>query len=217
MRKDKDRAILLRKEGKSYSEISQMLNISKSTLFNWFKGELWSINISKVLKRKVIYDSNLRLIELNKNRKKMLDEKYKYAKKEAKEQYLELKNNPLFVAGLMIYWGEGDKTSKYRISIANTDARMIRIFRLFIENILNVNNAKAWLLLYPDLDETICKNYWIQNSGLKQDYFNKSMVIRGKSLTKRLSYGVCNLGISSAYLKSKIFVWMDLIVDDLVS
>jgi len=37
MRKEKNAAIQLRKEGKSYSEVSKILCIPKSTLSYWFK------------------------------------------------------------------------------------------------------------------------------------------------------------------------------------
>ena len=42
MRKDKDRAIALRKTGKSYNEIQETLGIAKSTLTSWFKNQKWS-------------------------------------------------------------------------------------------------------------------------------------------------------------------------------
>jgi hypothetical protein len=87
----------------------------------------------------------------------------------------------------------------------------------FLFNICGITKekAKAWILLYPDLNEKICKDYWIQNTGLKYGDFTKSIVIKGKHKTKRLSYGVCNFGANSAYLKRKILVWIDLLAKDL--
>jgi len=87
----------------------------------------------------------------------------------------------------------------------------------FIFNICRIprQKTKAWILLYPDLNENYCKKYWIQNTGLKYGDFTKSIVIKGRHKTKKLNYGVCNFGANSAYLKRKILVWIEMLAKDL--
>ncbi len=216
MRKDKEEAINLRKMGKSYSEIKEELSVPKSTLSDWFRDQKWSNDIAKVCADKYTESSKIRLRNLNKIRGDHLRRAYKEAESEAIEDYEKLKFHPLFVAGLMIYWGEGNKNSKYRISIANTDPQMILLFKSFLERICGIYDHKTWLLLYPDLDENICKRYWKDTIMIKDEHFTKSIVIKGKSPTKRLLYGVCNIGITSAYLKRKIHVWFNLLSKDIV-
>ncbi len=215
MRKDKEQGIALRKSGKSYSEIQNLLKVPKSTLSDWFRDEKWSNQIAIECVKRAAGASTTRLMALNKVRGEHLKELYKEAIQEAVEDYEMLKYHPLFIAGLMIYWGEGDKTSKYRVSIANTEPQMIKIFKLFLKNICGIEKEKAWILLYPDLDEIECKKYWMSKCGLKYDQFTKSMVIKGRSPVKKLSYGVCNMGVSSAYLKNKILKWIELLAEDI--
>jgi len=119
----------------------------------------------------------------------------------------------------MIYWGEGNKASRNRCGIANTEPAMIKVFMNFLFNVCGIakEKTKAWILLYPDLNEKICKDYWIQNTGLKHSDFTKSIIIKGKHKTKKLNYGVCNFGANSAYLKCKILVWINLLAKDLAN
>lgn len=217
MRKDKAIAYKLRKTGKSYKEIRKELSIPLSTLSDWFRDQKWSNDMSIKLRKRAEIGHSVRIMELNKIRGDNLVKVYKDAEREAILDYSKLKYHPLFIAGLMIYWGEGNKASPNRCGIANTEPLMIKIFMQFLYNICCVpkNKTKAWILLYPDLDEKVCKNFWIRNTGLKYSDFNKSIVIVGKHKTKKLNFGVCNFGANSAYLKHKILIWIDLLSKDL--
>ena len=72
------------------------------------------------------------------------------------------------------------------------------------------------MLIYPDINEKLCKSFWMGKTGLKNEDFHKSMLKKGKHKTNRLSFGVCSVGVSSAYLKRKILRWIDLLAKDLV-
>ncbi len=217
MRKDKEKAIKLRKLGKSYIEIEKELKVPRSTLSAWFGKQNWSKDIAKKLTDKAKIHHTIRLQELNRIRGGHLIELYNQAEREAVEEFELLKYHPLFIAGLMIYWGEGNKSSKNRCSIANTEPLMIKLFVRFLKDICGFRSPKikAWILLYPDLDENVCKNYWVDNAALNMLDFHKSIVIEGKHKTKRLSYGVCSVGVSSAYLKRKMMKWIDMLARDI--
>jgi hypothetical protein len=217
MRKDKDIAFKLRKSGKSFNQIKLELGIPKSTLSDWFIDQKWSNKIALNLRNKANIGHIIRIKALNKVRGNNLSRLYEEAKKEAVQDYKKLKYHPLFIAGLMIYWGEGNKASRNRCGIANTEPAMIKVFMNFLFNVCGIakEKTKAWILLYPDLNEKICKDYWIQNTGLKHSDFTKSIIIKGKHKTKKLNYGVCNFGANSVYLKCKILVWINLLAKDL--
>lgn len=117
----------------------------------------------------------------------------------------------------MIYWGEGNKLSKYRCGIANTEPRIIKIFIRFLREIgkIDEDKIKVWILLYPDLNDDVCKKYWAETIGLKQNNFSNSVIIQGKSKVRRLNYGVCNVGFHARYFKEKMLTWLQLVADDL--
>ncbi|MBI2121045.1 MAG: hypothetical protein HYT94_05485 [Parcubacteria group bacterium] len=219
MRDDKEKVIALRKSGKSYNEIMDVMRISKSTLSAWLAPHNWSQNISQTLAKRASNKGSVHLRELNDIRGKHLEHVYREAVAEAAEEYQKLKYHPLFIAGIMLYWGEGDKVTKYFVRITNTDPAIIKIFANFLFEICGIKKEKiaCSLLLYPDLIENDCKKYWISNSGLEGLKFHKSQVIKGKHKTNRLRYGVCTLTINSSYFKKKIVTWTQLLSQELLT
>lgn len=213
MRKDKEKVFELRRQNKSYKQISRELNIPLSTLAGWLKNELWSQDIRNKLgsEASLAFPAKLRLmVAANKKRWADLHESYR---EEAVKEFPALKDNPLFLAGIMLYWGEGNKGSKgSQVKLANTDPSMIRIFYAFLKDVIDVPAEKIhiWLLLYPDLLDNVQKNFWSKATGVPLSQFKNSIYIQGRHPTKRLSYGVCNIYVSSREFKEKIITWIDL-------
>lgn len=218
MRVEKTKALELRRKGKSYSMISNLLKVPKSTLSGWLKDEKWSVEIKASLNKNAKIQSAIRMRQLGKVRGKELDNAYAEAVKEAEKEFEYFVRWPLFVAGLCIYWGEGEKTSKHMIRVSNIDPGLVKVFIGFLIHVCGIpkKDIRYSLLLYPDLDEDACKQFWVSHAGLLRENFNKSARIRGRHKTKRLRYGVCNVSFSSSYLKKKIGVWLAKLPNELV-
>lgn len=216
MRIDKERAFKLRREGKSYKEIRVILGVPLSTLSEWFANEEWSKLIAVNLTAKKALQSKIRITDLSRARGAKLRALYEEARMSAEREYMILKEDPLFIAGIVAYWGEGDKVSTDRVRLSNTDPKMVLLFKRFLTFLCNVPEEKitCWLLLYPDLDNETCKKYWSEATGIPLANFRKSMVIQGRHKTKRLSYGVCSVVVSSRYLKEKMLLWLRLISEE---
>ena len=97
IRQDKPEALALRKNGKTYREISEILGISRATLCNWLRNEKWSNNIKKLNVRNNIKISTEHLLKLNEGRKIKLEIKYKKTEDEAEKEFDYYKNEPLFM------------------------------------------------------------------------------------------------------------------------
>lgn len=213
MRLDKLQAIQLRKEGKSYLEISNTLGISKSTLSNWFSGVVWSEKTKNRLAALATEKARVRMTAISHRRRAELVESYNKQKITALREFPKFKKDILFIAGLVAYWREGDnKLADGVIRIANTDPLMVRLFYRFLKKYMPEisDRAKMYLVLYPDLNDHLCKQYWSSQVGLPLDKFFKSSYIKGKCPTKRLSYGIGTLTISSRLYKEKVITWIDL-------
>jgi len=217
MRKDKSVAINLRKTGKSYNEIRSLLGVPKATLSDWFKNKQWSKKVRNSLNIKNLENSRIRIVALDKIRGANLTRLYSEAKQEAEIEFHLLKYHPLFVAGVTIYWGEGDKATSCGFRISNVDPLMVKTFRRFLIDVCRVEEKRirAGLLLYPDLDDKTCKQFWIEKAGLSPDSFTKSVVIKGRTKNKKILYGVCGLIYSSRFLKEKMLVWIRLLGKEL--
>jgi len=213
MRNDKHLAIILRKKGKSYNKISRDLGIPKSTLVGWFSNKRWSVKIKKELEKKANYVSKKRLLFYVKQRKIKQEQIREGFRKEAEKEFSLLIKNPLFVAGINIYWGEGDsKLSNCLLRISNIDHRMIGIFVIFLKKILKVPEEKirVALILYPDLNEKICKDFWLKVTKIPLNQFHKTQFIKGRHPTKRIENGICMIYVSSRMYKEKVRKWIDL-------
>ncbi|MFA5942364.1 MAG: hypothetical protein WC798_01705 [Candidatus Paceibacterota bacterium] len=219
MRKDKEIAFDLRRSGKSYTEIRDALKIPVSTLSDWFSKVDWSKQIKKHLASEMQKQHTTRIIELNKVRGHHLENVYTEAREEAKRDFEELKYNPLFIAGLMLYWGEGDKLTKQAVKLTNTDPNLIRLYVFFLKRVCGIpeDKIKAQVLVYPDLNEKDCREYWARESGLDLKSFTKSSTMQGRHKTRRIAYGVCMICISSTYFKVKMLEWLRLLPGELMN
>lgn len=219
MRKDKEIAQELRREGKSYSEIRDRLKIPLSTLSEWFSGEEWSKDIRVRLTEAAKIESTIRLVELDKTRGQHLKQAYEEAREEARNDLETLKYNPLFLAGLMLYWGEGDRGTRNQVRLANSDPELIKLFVVFLEKACRIpaERIKAYLVIYPDIDDQSTLRFWSFASGIPLSRFTKSTLIQGRHQTKRLRYGVCTVVVSSSYLKAKVLEWLKLLPKELMS
>jgi len=219
MRKDKTNALKMRRSGKSYNEIVAALRIPKSTLSGWFANIDWSRELKQRLQKDRQSDHIIRLQELNKLRGANLARAYEEARAEAKTEFDLLKYNPLFIAGVMLYWGEGDKLTKYAVTITNSDPTLIRLYVFFLENICRIptEKIKAHILIYPDLNEETCRLFWASRSHISLSRFMKCTVIQGKQKARPLKYGVCMVVISSTYLKVKMLEWLKLLPGELMN
>ncbi len=209
----------LRKEGKSYSEIQKEFKISRSTLCAWFKDEDWSKHIKKSNIKKNLYSSTERIIKMNIVRAKMLEIKYNLVEKEAREEFFLYKNKPLFNAGLMLYAGEGDRLDKGTIRLANVDFMLHKIFINFAKEFLKVNHSdiKFSVLLYPDLDVNTCVERWSKELNIVAKNIYKPQIIKGRSKTRKLHFGVGTSIILNSFLKRKLMIWIEEIKKSLSS
>ena len=109
MRNDKDTAIKLRKQGKSYNEISQQINIPKGTLSYWFNNEKFSSSIKQKLIKKTsqIWADNI--TNYNKNRAKKIQEYHLGNQNRIANDIKKLSSYELKVLGTALYWAEGGK------------------------------------------------------------------------------------------------------------
>lgn len=218
MRKDKENAVALRRSGKSYNTILKELKIPKSTLSGWFRDVDWSKELRTRLSKANQTESTKRIRELDKVRGVHLKRAYEEAREEAMHELDSLKYNPLFIAGLMLYWGEGDKLTKSLVSLTNADPKMVKLFIFFLTKICKLPESKIrlHLLLYPDLDDWLSKAYWMRETGMPKENFTKSTVIAGKHKTRRLSFGICIVNVSSTYFKVKMLEWLKSLPDELM-
>ncbi len=220
MRKDKEKATELRRMGKSYKQIESELGIATSTLASWFKNELWSQEIKNRLSAEVSLSNPKKLELMAKANRERWKIRYREYRNAAIREFEIYKNDPLFLAGVMLYWGEGEKQQKYSVvRLTNSEPEMIRIFYFFLTKFLKISPDKVgtWLLLYPGLVDTVQKSFWSKATGIPTNSFKKSIYIKGRHPSRRLSFGVCTVFVNNRALKERMLKWLELYQDHLRS
>ncbi len=203
----KGRAMELRRMGKTYGQIVSELGVSKGTLSGWLRNEEWPKEITK---RWAETEGKSQLSLMYAGKKLSMQARRQRATEEALVDFEKYWPNPLFVAGLALYWGEGDKKTAYQARLTNTDPELIRIFLSFLLTFGDLPKERVWvsLIIYDDLDVSTCELFWQKATNLSADHFQKTVMIKGRSIEKRSPNGICVLGISSVDLKTKMLVWI---------
>ncbi|OGG23619.1 hypothetical protein A3A79_00160 [Candidatus Gottesmanbacteria bacterium RIFCSPLOWO2_01_FULL_43_11b] len=212
------KAVALRKAGKSYGEIRKTIGLSKATLSSWFTDKDWSKNIARRLSDNNRELTINRLLRLNSAKREQKLLRYESYRSEAREEYFSLKTNPLFIAGLAIYWGEGDKTENGRVSVINSDAKMLQTVASFYRNILKISEERlrAGMFIYPDIKKQSVLDYWSGALKIPKEQFIKTQLLPSRStLTKRkVKFGICSLYFSDTKTQLKIKEWIRLLAND---
>ncbi|MCX6712764.1 MAG: helix-turn-helix domain containing protein [Candidatus Vogelbacteria bacterium] len=181
---DKQKAIKLRLEGKSYSEIKGLLGISKSTLSGW----LAPYPLSEAKIRELRDWSSRRIENFRITFRNKLEKRQNEAYENVKYKIKSVRGRELYISGFFLYWGEGSKTNRNSVALTNTNPAMLKFFIKWLTACFNVDKRrlKVALHLYSDMDIDIAKKYWSDELGLSLEQFGKPYI--KKTLSSEITY-----------------------------
>lgn len=204
----------LRKEGHSYTYISQKTGMSKSTLSGWLSGILYTPNQTTINRIGKARAASGRV------KAKIKIESIERAVEQAKEDIGKITKRDLFMLGIGIYIGEGSKTGNV-IRVTNADPKIIKFIVKWLEETcgLSRENFRIRLHLYPDNNVKECISFWSNMSGIPSGQFQKTYIDirKDKKIFKRgkLPYGTAHLSIISrgkkefgVFLTRRVIAWM---------
>lgn len=201
-------AIKLRLQGYTYGQIRRELNLAKSTLSDWLKNLPLSEEQLSLLSKNRDNSRDIRIERFRQSAKNKRLLRLTKLFNTQKKRLLPLSDRELLMAGLFLYWGEGNK-QRGRVAISNTDPRVIQFAMYWMNKILKVPKRKMGILLhlYSDMDNQVEMEFWSQALGIPREQF-KSPYIK-KSTREGLSYkgfghGTCNLICLDSALAEKI-------------
>ena len=133
---------------------------------------------------------------------------------EAKKDYNYISKDQLKLMGIILYLGEGAKTSRGTVSVANSDPEVIKIFTRFLREICNVAENKFRIHIHTfahaDIEKT--EKYWSKITEISRNQFYKTYSKPSSaSLQKRqtLPYGTCSINLNDTKLFLKIMGWIE--------
>lgn len=215
---EKQKAILLRKKGFSYNEILREIPVAKSTLSLWLRA----VGLSLPQKQKISQkrkDAQAKGAKARHNQRIFSQDKI-YS--EAEKEIGMLSKRELWLVGIALYWAEGSKEKEYSPGIGvcfnNSDARMVRIFILWLKICCGISEDQLDVSIYVHESSSHkvseIKKYWSQYTDLPIEKFKKVYLKKHSLKLSRKNIGDLYNGLlrvrvcSSSILNRKITGWI---------
>ena len=217
----KEKAIRLRIEGLSYSEIRKEVKVSKSSLSLWLR----SVGLTKRQKQRLTEKKWAAIRRGWEKWKNQRIKKTNIVNKEAIKQVNKIKKTEekLFLMGIMLYWAEGAKEKQYRlgqgVSFSNSDFKMIKIFIKWLKDCLKTPDDRINFDVYIHdnnkyrLNEV--KLFWSKVTGFPINKFGKIYFKKHKIKTLRKNidsnyHGLLRVRVlRSTYINRRIAGWIE--------
>lgn len=209
-------AIMLRREGLTYSEIRKKVNVAKATLSLWFK----EVGLSKAQKQRITQKRLDAALRGALKRKLARIELCKKIKEESYREVQGLDRNVYLLAGAALYWAEGNKQKEHNVSaqviFSNSDGEMIRFFYDWLIKICdrNPNEMGFELYIHENADIESAKKYWTKVLNRSGKDLIKIRLKKNKGLSFRKNrdvnyHGVLRIVVrKSSVLNRKIMGWV---------
>lgn len=208
------KAVILRKKGLTYSAILEKIPVAKSTLALWFKEVKLSTPQYQRITEKKLAAIKRGWDTVRRNRV----EKTRQIEKEAIEEVKKMISDPLWLAGVLLYWAEGSKEKEWRTGemmyFSNMDSEMHYIFiKWALKYLCSKKDLYYGLYIHENSDIQKAKNFWCKRFSISPEllkvYFKKDTK---KSIRKNNNdnyFGVLRIGIRrSIDLNRKIAGWV---------
>lgn len=221
----KEKALRLRKIGRSYNEINKSIGVSKATL------SLWLSKIKISTKAQIRISNRIRNGRINGGAIKRADKIKRVSdiKTLAKKEVISKIKDPLWLTGAVLYWAEGTKEKSHTKSapteFTNSDPGMIKIFLRWLFSACGVsrNEVKFGLYIHENNRYRIntVKEFWSKETGFPIDSFSYVYYKKSIVLTKRKNIGDKYFGnlrvmvTKSTALQRQISGWIEGIVNEL--
>lgn len=219
---EKEKAILLRKNGFSYNEILKEISVSKSTLSLWLRN----IGIAKKQQQKLTEKRKLAQIKAQQSCKEKRIFKEQKIISEAKLEIKKINLRELFLIGVTLYWAEGAKQKDHNVSqgvsFGNSDPKMILLFKRWLNECCKIEDNRICYRIYihEKADILRAKEFWsnLLDSNISKFHLKKHNPKTVRKNTLNEYYGLLRMDISrSTDLNRKIKGWIHGIIENSIN
>jgi transposase-like protein len=206
---EKEQAIRLRSEGKSVNEIAKELGVAKSSVSVWVREIVLTQEQKDRINKLSPRFPDLRA---KANRQRAFEQRSEYQSKGADKCD---NASLLFIAGCMLYWGEGGK-NRNAVRLANSDPALLKLFLQFLRLEFNIKDDEITLRLvcYSNngLSVEEMRDFWLNSLNLPISCMRQIVVDRfptssSKASRKKgkLPYGTMELVVGRTDVVQQIF------------
>lgn len=198
---EREKALILRARGMSYSQIKEELNVSKSSLSLWLRD--YPLSAKKILALQA--NSPRRIEKFIETMRQKREKGFEAIYRKVKSDIGVLSDRDLLIGGIFLYWGEGAKTSPYCCAVSNTDPDVLKTFIKWVA-LLGVDKKKLHVSihLYKDMNITKELKYWSKELGIATSIFKKPYIkdskLSGLTYKTGFGHGTCNIRYYNKFL-----------------
>ena len=181
----KEKAITLRKKGKSLSEIAQELKVSKGSVSIWVRDVVLSDSAKRAIELKLAKGSyEGRLKGSLANKKKKIDAEFQ-ARQMASREIGKVSDRDLLMIGTALFWAEGNKKGS-RFVFSNSDPAMISLMASFLQKCMDVTHGELYLSIqinesHKSRSDKVIK-FWTKHLGFDKSQIRGPYFIRTKTV-----------------------------------
>lgn len=214
--KEREKAINLRKEGFSYSEILKQIPVAKSTLSLWLK----SVGLAKEQKQRITEKriaGSLRGAEARRNQRIKIT---KEIKDKARKEIKNINKKDLWLIGIALYWAEGAKEKEWGtragIKFSNSDPKMIMLFLKWLKNAFSISDSELVheLYIHKTADIKKAQKYWSDLLSTPEEkirtYFKKSKIKTTRKNTGDNYHGLMTIKVNKSFNLNRVIAgWIE--------
>lgn len=208
---EKQKSIVLRKQGKSIKEIAKLLGVAKASVSVWVRN----VKLSEKERFELsLRNTSFEVVSRRRDaRLKNEDVKRQIVISKAGEDIDFISQRDLKIIGATLYWAEGGKTKNGMVRIANADPRVHKVMMRFFREVCSVKEEKfrAHIHTYSHINTQNCLNYWSDIIGVPISQFYKTYSkpsIASKGKKDSLPYGTLDIVICDTKLFLTIKGWI---------
>jgi len=211
---ERQKAIRLRKDGFTYSEIEQSLNVSRGSLSLWLRNIPYTPRGDVKNKRRLASFRNSQVL----HRRKI--QRISQIMTLAKGEIININPYELKLLGAMAYWTEGSKTKDSLVKFTNSNPKFIKFVLKWLREVCKVPEEKlrVHLRIHDDLYRRKTEQYWSKISGIPLNRFYKTTFKISDSSGKRynkLKYGIASITVCDTKLFYKIMGLIEGIIENM--
>jgi transposase-like protein len=201
---------LRRDHGLPIKEIARRVGVAPSSVSTWVRDvPLTPEQVDALRQRNPAYNAQLR--GANRNAERGRERRYNW---QQQGRAAARRGHALHVAGVMLYWGEGDKWSPYTTRISNSDPAILRVFLAFLRATFEIPDDRVRLTCHLFADhvrlQRQIEQHWLDALELPRMCLTKSVVnaySRASTGKRRrsLPFGTCRLAVNSVHVTQHIY------------
>ncbi|MFC1402474.1 MULTISPECIES: hypothetical protein [Streptacidiphilus] len=175
----------LRRAGRTYDEIQDALGVSKSSV------SLWVRDLPRPARRQGGEQRRQYMQDICwAPRRELRENERKITKAAAAREIGEMTDREIFIAGIGLYWAEGNKDKSYarreRVNFVNSDPNMIRVFLAWLDLVgVDRSRLRFAVQIHESADVEAAEGYWRELVGAASTSFCKTTLKRHNPKTNR--------------------------------